>query len=94
MKIDLSGPVTSQLLAERSTKQVTQGSPDISQRATEDRTTLSADSTSVNSLASQVLRSPEIRQEKVDAFRQAVASGQYQVDSTKIASAILSGKGI
>jgi flagellar biosynthesis anti-sigma factor FlgM len=44
-------------------------------------------------LTSQALNSPEVRQGTVDALRQAVNSGQYQLDATKIAGAIINGNG-
>ncbi len=47
-----------------------------------------SDSASVQLLTSQALNSPEIRQGTVDALRQSVSSGQYQVDATNIAGAI------
>jgi anti-sigma28 factor (negative regulator of flagellin synthesis) len=34
------------------------------------------------------LQSPEIRQGTVDALKQAVSTGQYEIDPAKIASAI------
>jgi flagellar biosynthesis anti-sigma factor FlgM len=60
------------------------------QSATEDWTSFHSDSTSVQSLTSQALSSPEIRQGAVDALRQSVNEGQYQVDATKVAAAISS----
>ncbi len=55
----------------------------------EDRATLSSDSASIGTLASQALKSPEVRQDKVDSLRLAVTSGQYEVDPEKIASSIV-----
>jgi flagellar biosynthesis anti-sigma factor FlgM len=62
------------------------------QGATEDWTSFHSDSTSVQRLTSQALNSPEVRQGTVDALRQSVNGGQYQVDTTKVAAAI-SGNG-
>jgi flagellar biosynthesis anti-sigma factor FlgM len=42
----------------------------------------------VQALAEQVLQFPEMRQEKVNALRQAVLDGDYQVGSTQIADAV------
>jgi anti-sigma28 factor (negative regulator of flagellin synthesis) len=39
------------------------------------------------------MSSPEIRQDKVDALSQSVNSGAYQLDATKIASAIIESTG-
>lgn len=53
-----------------------------------DRASLSSGSTAVASLVSAALSSPEVRQSKVDSLRQAINSGQYQVDPARIASAM------
>src|ERR1700728_4038460 len=58
------------------------------QGATEDWTSFHSDSASVLSLTSQALSSPEVRQGTVDALRQSLNNGGYQVDATKIAAAI------
>jgi flagellar biosynthesis anti-sigma factor FlgM len=60
------------------------------QGATEDWTSFHSDSTSVQSLTSQALNSPEVRQDTVDALRQSVNGGQYQVNATRVAAAISS----
>jgi len=44
---------------------------------------------SVSSLLSAALAAPEIRQEKVDALKAQVTSGNYQVSSQQIASSML-----
>jgi flagellar biosynthesis anti-sigma factor FlgM len=63
------------------------------QVATEDWTTFHSDRVSVLSLTSKALTSPEVRQGTVDALRQSIDGGQYQVDAAKIASAISHGGG-
>jgi flagellar biosynthesis anti-sigma factor FlgM len=62
-------------------------------RTTQDRTTFHSDSLSVQSLTSQALNSPEIRQDKVDTLSQSVSSGTYPLDSTEIAGAIIDSNG-
>jgi negative regulator of flagellin synthesis FlgM len=57
--------------------------------AGEDRATLTSDSTSVGSLVSAALASPEVRQDKVDNLRLAVSSGQYELDPAKTAASIV-----
>ena len=42
----------------------------------------------VQALAKQVLQFPEMRQEKVNALRQAVLDGDYQVGSKQVADAV------
>jgi len=53
-----------------------------------DQTSLSFDQAKVQSLATQALAAPEVRQEKVGPLQQAVASGNYTVDSGKVADAV------
>ena len=89
MKIDVNSPVASQLRPDQAAKQVSSQNLVATQSATEDRTTFHTDSTSVQALTSQAMNSPEIRQAKVDALTQAVNSGEYQLDATKTAGAIL-----
>lgn len=55
----------------------------------EDKATLSTDKASVDTLAAQALNSPEIRQDKVDALRQAIKSGQYKLEPEGIADAMI-----
>jgi flagellar biosynthesis anti-sigma factor FlgM len=91
MKIEVNSPAANQLPPDRGPKQVSNQGPAVTQGATEDRTTFHSDSTSVRALTSQALNSPEVRQDKVDALRQSVSSGNYQIDATKIAGAIIDG---
>jgi flagellar biosynthesis anti-sigma factor FlgM len=94
MKIEVNSPTASQLPTDRGPKAVTSSKVTEAQSAAEDRTTFRSDSASVQSLTSQALNSPEIRQGKVDALRQSVSSGEYTVDATKIAGAIVDSKSI
>jgi flagellar biosynthesis anti-sigma factor FlgM len=55
----------------------------------EDRTTLKSDSASPSSLVSIALNSPQVRQDKVDSLTQSIASGKYELDPAKIASAMI-----
>jgi len=52
----------------------------------EDAAQLSGGHAQVQALAAQVLQAPEIRQERVQALRQAIHSGQYRPDPEKVAS--------
>jgi flagellar biosynthesis anti-sigma factor FlgM len=93
MKIDLSGPAVTQLQAEQSPKQTSTGLADSGLSETTDRATLNSGGTSVQLLTKQALQSPEVRQDKVDAIRQSISSGQYQVDPAKIADAMIANEG-
>jgi flagellar biosynthesis anti-sigma factor FlgM len=55
----------------------------------EDQAELSGFHAQVRALAGQALQFPEIRQEKVNALRQAVLAGTYQPSSKQIADAVL-----
>jgi flagellar biosynthesis anti-sigma factor FlgM len=89
MKIDLNSLEASQLSVDREAKQVSNGRLAGTQAATEDQVSFHSDSLSVQSLTSQALSLPQIRQDKVDALRQSVTSGAYQPDASKTAGAII-----
>ncbi len=92
MRIDLFNSAASQIASEQSSQQVNaQNTAKTGQSASEseDRATLTSDSTSVGSLVSAALSSPEIRQDKVDSLRQAISSGQYDLDPAKIAASMV-----
>jgi flagellar biosynthesis anti-sigma factor FlgM len=90
MRIDPLNSTASQLASELSLQQAgaqkagKTGSPDAG-----DRTTLTFDSTSVDSLVSKALSFPEVRQSTVDNLRLSVTSGQYELDPAKIATSML-----
>jgi negative regulator of flagellin synthesis FlgM len=54
-----------------------------------DKVTLSLDSSGIASLQATALSQPEIRSDKVQALKQAIASGQYKLEPDKIAQAIV-----
>jgi negative regulator of flagellin synthesis FlgM len=90
MRVDLYNSAASEASSELSSPQIsTQTSTQSSQVAEEDRATLTSDSTSLDSLVSTALSSPEVRQDTVDSLRQAVSSGQYELDPGKIAASML-----
>jgi negative regulator of flagellin synthesis FlgM len=89
MKIDINATLTGQVPTERAAKQVSTGCPTTFPSNTEDKTTLSSSKTSVESMTSQALQTPEIRQDKVSAIRESIKNGSYDLDPSKIASAII-----
>jgi negative regulator of flagellin synthesis FlgM len=90
MRIDLSQLTSSQIANEQGTKKVSgQPAGSVDSTESEDRTTLSSDSSSVSSLVSKAMSTPEIRQELVTQLKQSVGSGQYSVDANAIASSML-----
>lgn len=93
MKVELNSQSATLLPTGRSVKQVSTSSTTATQSAAQDRTTFHSDSLSVKSLTSQAMSFPEVRQDKVDALSQSVNSGAYQLDTTKIAGAIIDSTG-
>jgi flagellar biosynthesis anti-sigma factor FlgM len=55
----------------------------------EDQAQLSGAHTQVQALAAQAAQLPEVRQEKVQALRQAIGAGRYHVSPEKVADAML-----
>jgi negative regulator of flagellin synthesis FlgM len=90
MRIDLFNSAASELSSERaSQKAAAENAAKSGQSQGEDRATLTSDSASVGSLVSTALGSPEVRQDKVDSLKQAVNSGQYDLNPSKIAKSII-----
>jgi flagellar biosynthesis anti-sigma factor FlgM len=90
MRIDLSQLTAGQLSSENEARKVSDqkiGASDLS--GSVDRTTFTSDSSSVGSLVSKAMSSPEIRQDLVSQLKQAVGSGQYKIDPTAIASSMI-----
>jgi negative regulator of flagellin synthesis FlgM len=55
----------------------------------EDHSTFSSESVSLSSLTAKALQSPAVRQDKIDALRQAVSNGNYKIEAAKIASSMV-----
>lgn len=56
----------------------------------EDQAQLSGAHIEVQALTAQASQLPEVREERVQALRQAIHSGEYQVDPQKVAGALFS----
>ena len=54
-----------------------------------DQTSFSFNQTRVRALATQVLAQPEVRQQRVDLLRQSLGKGEYSVNDSQIADAII-----
>ena len=90
MRIDLSQLSSSQLASDQNAKKVRNQPIDPSESAGgEDRTTFTSDSSSVSSLTSKAMSTPEIRQELVDNLKQAIGNGQYTLDPAAIATSMI-----
>ncbi len=92
MKIEVNSPTVNLQPVDKGAKKVSTASVTDAQGATQDRTTLRTDTLSLQSLTSQALNSPEIRQDRVSALSQSVKNGDYKIDSTKTAEAIITSK--
>jgi len=93
MKIELNSSPTTQLPVDREVKKASTSGTTTAQSTAADRTTLHSDNVSVQSLTSQAMSTPEVRQEKVDTLRQSVNSGEYKADAKETADAIVSSNG-
>jgi negative regulator of flagellin synthesis FlgM len=94
MRIDPFSSAASQLSSDLSPQQVgTEAGAASSAKSRgisdEDRTTLTSDTTSLASLVSTALSSPELRQGRVDNLRQAISNGEYKVDPSSVAGAMV-----
>ena len=54
-----------------------------------DSESFAEDTVSISSLAAKAMQMPATREDKVDSFRQSVASGQYELDPDAIAAAMV-----
>lgn len=89
MRIDSNQPISNQVVTETSARNSGKAG-DASNAAASEGATFSAGKVGVNTLEAQVLATPEIRQDRVEALRQAISSGNYQLDPAKMADAMLS----
>jgi flagellar biosynthesis anti-sigma factor FlgM len=90
MRIDLSNTSARELSGELSSQQVTaKGAAAAAQAGSEDRATFTSDPVSVKSLVTSALSSPEVRQSTVDSLKQAVSSGTYELNPSKIAASMV-----
>jgi flagellar biosynthesis anti-sigma factor FlgM len=94
MRIDIFSSTASQIASEQSAAQIgtqvgTQKAGQSVSSSTEDKATLTSDSTSVGSLVSIALNSPSTRQGLVDSLKQAINNGQYELNPGAIAASMV-----
>jgi flagellar biosynthesis anti-sigma factor FlgM len=90
MRIDQNyGPQATPEMSPAGTQKAAVNSPAPSLALGEDQAQLSGAHTQVQALATLAAQLPEIRQEKVQALRLAVGSGQYQVRTHDVATALV-----
>jgi flagellar biosynthesis anti-sigma factor FlgM len=92
VKVDLNAPDVSTLSSvtlPQHEKPGTTGvsATDIDPQIGEDRATLSGDS--VTALAAKALAVGEVRQDKVEALRRAIQNGEYRIEPSQIAEAMI-----
>jgi flagellar biosynthesis anti-sigma factor FlgM len=87
MRIDLNNILMNGVEREGETRKARGKSPNAPN--VEDKTSLSSDTLSVSSLTTQAMEAPSIRQGRVEALRQQVQNGEYNLDANKIAQSIL-----
>jgi len=90
MRIDINSPAASLLSANWNQSQAAKKVSGGAENAAEDRATLSPAGNLIQTLTAQALNMPEVRQDRVEALRQSIASGAYPLDATGIAAAIVS----
>ena len=55
----------------------------------QDQTSFSSDSMSATSLQARAMQTPDIRQDRVAALKDAISKGQYKIEPEKIAESML-----
>ncbi len=90
MKIDAGGVAAGSIQPDWSSKQGGTTAVATAPNTRTARTPLRSDGAMAKSLVSQALSLPDVRQERVQALRQAVSSGTYQVDPQKLATSMMS----
>jgi negative regulator of flagellin synthesis FlgM len=92
MKVDLNGSTAPPAL-ETGVKASGTGSAAPALQAdkslAQDRTTFQSSAQTVSSLTKQAMSTPEVRQDKIDALRQAMDSGTFKFDANKAAEAMI-----
>jgi negative regulator of flagellin synthesis FlgM len=93
VKVDLNGQDVSTLssvtMPQREQPPATVSDPDTDHQIGEDTATLSSERVNATALAARVLASDEIRQDKVEALRQAIQKGDYRIEPSQIAAAMI-----
>lgn len=89
MKVDLNAPTLSGINSSQDNNKTERTSADPLTTPDQDRATLSTDAARVAGLTTHATASSAVRQEKVEALRQAIQRGEYRVESGKTADAMI-----
>lgn len=93
MRIDANKVVTDQLITERSTRNSGKQNQASSDASSGSVASFSADTAGIQALEARVLATPEVRQERVVALRDAIQNGSYDLDPKLTAEAMLKEAG-
>jgi flagellar biosynthesis anti-sigma factor FlgM len=88
MQINLNQVSSNEIELDKSSKGKASQQPSSATANVVDRASLKNDSTTVSSLQQQALAVPDVRQDKVDALKQQIQSGQYNDDPAETAKAM------
>jgi flagellar biosynthesis anti-sigma factor FlgM len=89
MRIDLNAFDPQSVSADQTKKAAGDVTNRLQIASEDDQATLPEDKVSLSSLSTQALGLPEVRQGLVDSLRQSISSGQYKLDPSAIADAML-----
>jgi flagellar biosynthesis anti-sigma factor FlgM len=84
--------ITADQVKKPSTAAINQSQPASISDSDSETNGFSQDRVTLSALASQALGLPEVRQGAVDSLRQSIHNGQYKLDPSSIADAILRGR--
>ena len=88
MQINVNQVSSNEVELQKSSNSKSSQTPSSTKPNVEDRASLKNDSSTVSSLQHQALAVPDVRQDKVDALKQQIQSGQYNADPAKTAKAM------
>jgi len=90
MRVDAPLPLPENPQPQKVERSVSSNSPNrlASAESHQDKAHLSVDSGKIDQLTAQLARVPEVRQERVDALREALDKGSYRVTDQQLADAI------
>jgi flagellar biosynthesis anti-sigma factor FlgM len=87
MRIDSNKPIPSDLTTDRA--QNSAKSDKTSGTSSPAQDGFSVDTTNLGALQAQAMATPEIRHDRVQALRESIRNGSYEIDPAKIADAML-----
>jgi len=89
LKVDLNAPTLGGVAPSQDSNKPESTSVDPLATPDQDRATLSTDKARIDGLTNQAIALSAIRQERVNALRQAIQSGDYRIESGKTADALI-----